>query len=202
MGTRSLPLTPSGGTPSEAPIDSMSAISSVISSVVQPPVQSALKRMQYLSAPQGILPENEVDNNSVDRMYLLAHKIVPESPSHFWVLNDGFKYIDNNDNKTTLLLGLTALMEIVSSVINGFKLHLLCKSYILPKLTSPNVDNGFPSSAILVFKYCLVKNKSHRCNNKNPPALSGPSTASPLQYNNEEGIHIVSLSVGGDFCSR
>jgi hypothetical protein len=99
---------------------------------------------------------------------------------------DVFKYVDDNDNKTTLLLRLTALMEILPGVIDGFKLHPLSETSTLPVLTLTCVQEGFPSSAILAFKYCHVKNKLPRCGISQQSASSDLPTPSPYRHDDDE----------------
>jgi hypothetical protein len=89
----------------------------------------------------------------------MSHRFTLGSKGHFWFLQVGLKYEGENNCKMTLLLGLLALMEILPSAINGFKLHLLDETSTHPALTNNRVEDGFPSSAILAFKYCVVKNK-------------------------------------------
>jgi hypothetical protein len=97
------------------------------------------------------------------------------SKGHFWFLQVSLKYEGENDSKTTLLLGLLALMEILPSTINGFELHLLDETSSHPALTNNWVEDGFPSSAILAFKYCGVKNKQFSWGLSQQLAPSKPS---------------------------
>jgi hypothetical protein len=109
-------------------------------------------------------------------------------PSVLQSVNHGdvFKYVDDNNNKTTLVLGLTALMEILPGVIDGFELHPLSETSTLPVLTSTCVQEGFPSSAILAFKYCHVKNKLPRRGNFQQSASSDIPAPSPYRHNDDE----------------
>ncbi len=127
-----------------------------------------------------------MDDTPDDNIFLVSHRIVPGSAGHFWFLNIGFKYVDDNDNKTTLLLGLTALMEILPGVIDGFELHPLNETSTLPVLTSTCVEIVFPSSAILAFKYCHVKNKLPRRSNSQQTKSSNPPAPSPYRYNDNK----------------
>jgi hypothetical protein len=99
---------------------------------------------------------------------------------------DVFKYVDDNNNKTTILLGLTALMEILPGVIDGFELHPLSETSTLPVLTSTCVQEGFPSSAILAFKYCHVKNKLPHCGNSQQSASFNLPAPSPYRHDDDE----------------
>jgi hypothetical protein len=100
--------------------------------------------------PHGALPENkeslDTDNNGV--MFLVNHCIVPGNPGHDWYLQLGFKYIEGQDSQTTLLMGLSAFMEIVPAFIDGFELLPLSDSSTLPALTSNDPDKGFPKTAV------------------------------------------------------
>jgi hypothetical protein len=179
---------PSSVTPSVGTTNSVPAISSVTGPVARPSSQSALKRSQYFSAPHGSLLENELDNTPDDNIFLVSYRIVPGSAGHFWFLNVGFKYVNDNNNKMTLLLGLTALMEILPGVINGFELHPLNETSTLLVLTSTCVKEGFPSSAILAFKYCHVKNKLPCRGNSQQTKSFYPPAPSPYRYNNDNNF--------------
>jgi len=53
-------------------------------------------------------------------------------------------------------------MDIIPGEIDGFELHPLDKGSTHLALTNNKIDDGFPWSAVLAFKYSLVKNKSSR----------------------------------------
>jgi hypothetical protein len=92
-------------------------------------------------------------------MFSMAHMTLPGSPGHFWFLQVGINYLDNQDAKTTMLLGLAALMDILPGTINGFELYPLDEQSILPCLTNNRLEDGFPGSAVLAFKYfvwCMI----------------------------------------------
>ena len=55
-----------------------------------------------------------------------------------------------------MLLGLSATMEILKDTIDGFALHPLDDTSLLPPLTSNDVKDGFPGTAVLACKYFLV----------------------------------------------
>jgi hypothetical protein len=81
-----------------------------------------------------------------------------------------------------MLLGLSALMDILSDAIDGFELHPLDESSTLPPLTNNRVKDRFPGLAVLAFQYFLVHD---RCNIKGKQVVA-PSAPSPHRYNNEE----------------
>jgi hypothetical protein len=83
----------------------------------------------------------------------------------------------------TLLLGLSALMEILPSAIDGFELHLLHETSTHSALTYNRVEDGFPSSAILAFKYYGMKNKQFSQGSSQQLTPSQPSTH---RHNDEE----------------
>ncbi len=83
-----------------------------------------------------------------------------------------------------MLLGLSFLMDILPEAINGFALHPLDKKSMLPALTNNRVEDGFPGSAVLAFKYFHVKDKQNRAAKQLVPAL--PQQPSPFRHNNEE----------------
>jgi hypothetical protein len=64
-------------------------------------------------------------------MFLVAHCTVLGSSGHFWFFQVMITYLPDQDSKTTMLLGLSALMDILSDAINGFKLHPLKESSTL-----------------------------------------------------------------------
>jgi len=53
-------------------------------------------------------------------------------------------------------------MDFIPGEIDGFELHPLDKGSTHPALTNNRIDDSFPWSAMLAFKYFLVKNKSIR----------------------------------------
>jgi hypothetical protein len=75
-----------------------------------------------------------------ESMFLLSHRIAPGSKGHFWFLQVGIKYLDNQDARTTMLLALSLLMDILPNAINSFAMHLLDKASLLPPLT----NNKYP----------------------------------------------------------
>ena len=123
--------------------------------------QSVLNTPNYPLVPHGFLPENKIcnDNQEEDNYFTMSHRYTLGSKGHCWFLQVGLKYEGENESKTTLLLGLLALMEILPSAIDGYELHLLDETSSHPALTNNRVEDGFPSSAILAFKYCNMKNK-------------------------------------------
>jgi hypothetical protein len=158
----------------------------VTNSAARPAGQSTLNPTHYATAPHGNVPEYECGENFVGRMYSLLHKIAPGSKVFFWFLQVGFKYLDDNDSRMTFLLGMSALMEILPGTIDGFELHPLDETSTLPFLTSNWVEDGFPSSAILAFKYCLVRNKQSVQGNSQQAAASNPPVPSPYHFNDKE----------------
>jgi hypothetical protein len=97
--------------------------------------------------------------------FLLSHRIAPGSKGHFWFLQVGIKYLDDQDARTTMLLGLSSLMNILPDAINGFAMHPLDKASLLPPLTNNKLEDGFPGLAVLAFKYFMVKDKCNRTAN-------------------------------------
>jgi hypothetical protein len=74
-----------------------------------------------------------------------------------------------------MLLGLSSLMDILPNAI---------ETSSLPALTNNRVEDGFPGSAVLAFKYFLVKDKRNRLAGQQTVAL--PTLPSPYQHNNKE----------------
>jgi hypothetical protein len=117
-------------------------------------------------------------------MFLLSHRIAPGNKGHFWFLQVGTKYLDNQDARTTMLLGLLLLIDILPNAIDGFAMHPLDEASLLPPLTNNKLEDGIPGSAVLMFKYFMVKDKRNRPANQQ---LAGPlSKPSPHRFNDEE----------------
>jgi hypothetical protein len=117
-------------------------------------------------------------------MFSMSHRIAPGSKGHFWFLQVGIKYLKDQDSKTTMLLGLASLMDILSDAIDRFAVHPLDESSSLPPLTSNEPEDGFPGSAVLAFKYFMVKDKGNR-QFFQPTAAPSPQP-SPHRQNNED----------------
>ena len=102
-----------------------------------------------------------------------------------WFLQLGIDFNDEQDSRTTMLLGLSATMEILKDTIDGFALHPLDDTSLLPPLTSIDVKDGFPGTTVLAFKYFLVRDKRNQGpQHASTPVL--PITPSPFRFNNEE----------------
>jgi hypothetical protein len=61
-----------------------------------------------------------------------------------------------------MLLGLSALMDILPGAIDGFELYPHEEQSILPCFTNNRVEGGFPGSTVLAFKYFLVRDTQNR----------------------------------------
>jgi hypothetical protein len=81
-----------------------------------------------------------------------------------------------------MLLGLSALMDILPKTIIGSKVLPLEEASALPALTNNKVEEGFQGSGVLAFKYFLVRD---RRNVKGQQAASR-SAPSPHRYDDEE----------------
>jgi hypothetical protein len=117
-------------------------------------------------------------------MLLMSHRIAPGSKGHFLFLQVGSKYLEDQDLKTTMLLGLASLMDIFPNAIGGFAVHPLDKSSSHPPLTSNKLEDGFPGSAVLVFEYIIVKD-THNKQVHQQTAFPLPQP-SPRRHNNED----------------
>ncbi len=131
---------------------------------------SALSLSKLALVPHNHLPINEVDKSPALNMFFVAYRIVPGSLGHFWFLQVGINYLDNQDAKTNMLLGLSTLMDILADAIDGFELH----------------QDSFPGSAVLAFQYFLVWDKRTRVA-QSPSAVSMPS---PHRFNDEEDFKV------------
>ena len=135
-------------------------MSSITNTVLDRP--SALNSSTYTPHPCNTIPTNEIDDILGTTMFSSSHRILPGSPGEFWYLQVGFNYLEGQDSKTTMLFGLSALMEILPNAIDGFTLHPLDTASTFPPLTNTKPDDGFPSSAALAFKYFLVEQEQQQ----------------------------------------
>ncbi len=90
-----------------------------------------------------------------------------------------------------MLLGLSSLMDILPEAIDGFALHLLDKKSTLPALTNNRVEDVFPGSAVLAFKYFHVKDKQNRAARQLAAAL--PQQPSPFRHNNKKDYKLLNF---------
>ncbi len=143
-----------------------------------PDQPSALIPPNYPVPPRRHVPTVDQDNTAHgESMFLLSHRIAPGSRGHFWFLQVGIKYLDNQDARTSMLLGLLSLMDILPNAINGFAMHPLDEASLLPPLTNNKLEDGFPGSVVLAFKYFMVKDKCNRPANQQlavPPLKPSP----------------------------
>jgi len=146
---------------------------------------SALHPTRYSSLPHNPVPPNETDPIPDRTMFSMAHRARQGSTGVTWFLQLGIDFNDEHDSKTTMLLGLSATMEILKDTIDGFTLHPLDDTSLLPPLTSNDVKDGFPGTAVLAFKYFLVRDKRNRVpqHAATPPLPIAPS---PFRFNDEE----------------
>ncbi len=167
-------------TPPPSATDSLLAISSISNSAQR---RSVLSGSKYPSVPYGLLPDNCEEEDTNDKngdMFLVHHRVAPGSAGHDWYLQLGIKYIEGHDSRTTLLMGLTAFMEIVPAFIDGFQLLPLSNPSTLPPLTS---NSNIPKTAALAFKYFKVKNMS---NMHGATTSLASAQISPARHNDDE----------------
>jgi hypothetical protein len=86
-------------------------------------------------------------------MFSLSHRTALGCSGHSWYLQVGIKHLEEHNSKTTMLLGLSSLMDILPSAIEGFALHPLDETSTLPMLINNRPEDGFSGSAVLAFKY-------------------------------------------------
>ncbi len=125
----------------------------------------------------------------------MSHRVTPGSTGHCWFLQVGIKYLDDVDPKTTMLLGLSSLMEILPEAIEDFSMHPLAKGSSLPPLKNNKEAEGFPTSALVAFQYFLVKNKGSRPDQHQASVPSAPPT---YKFNDEEDFKAPTAMWGGD----
>ncbi len=135
---------------------------------------SALNSSNYLSTPHNPLLQNEVNETQGTSMFSMSHRTAPGSSGHFWFLQVGFKYLEDNDSKTTMLLGLLLLMDILPEAIDGFALHPLEPDSTLPALTNNKTEVGFPRSAMLVLSTFWLKTKATEVPSRQHPLPPNP----------------------------
>jgi hypothetical protein len=116
----------------------------------------ALHPTRYSLLPHNEAPPNETDTIPDRTMFSMAHRVKQGSTGVTWFLQLGIDFNDEHDSRTTMLLGLSATMEILKNTIDGFVLHPLDDTSLLPPLTSNDVKDGFPGTAVLACKYFLV----------------------------------------------
>jgi hypothetical protein len=103
---------------------------------------SALIPPNYPVPPRNQVPTVDQDNTAHgESMFLLSYRIAPGSKGHFWFLQIGIKYLEDQDARTTMLLGLLLLMDILLDAIDGFAMHPLDKASLLPPLTNNKYPN-------------------------------------------------------------
>ncbi len=132
-------------------------------------------------------------------MFSMAHRTKLGAAGHFWCLLVGFEFIDGADLRTTMLAGMSALMEFFSGIVTDFWVFHINPESSLPILTSNLLTDGFPQMAAMMFRYLHVKNKI----NNRGASQSHPATqaVSPQQYNNE-GEYRPPTSVWGNLCIK
>jgi hypothetical protein len=143
---------------------------------------SALNPLRYAPVPHNHLLVNEVDKSPAPNMFSIAHWIVPGSLGHFCFLQVGINYLEDQDSKTTMLLGLSTLIDILAGGIIGFELHPLDEKLSLPCLSTNRVKESFLGLAVVAFWYFLVRDKR----NQGAQALAAGSAPSPHRLNDEE----------------
>jgi hypothetical protein len=128
-------------------VDSMSRLTKVTPAGTPAPDRLlALNSSNYLVPPHHQMPVVKQDNTAHRKSrFLMLHRIAPGSKGHFWFLQVGIKYLDNQDARTTMLLGLLLLMDILPDAIDGFAMHPLEESSLFPPLTYNRVEDGFPA---------------------------------------------------------
>ncbi len=167
-------------------VDSVSGLNEVTpAGTPAPDWPLALNSSNYLAPPHNQMTVAEQDNTAHGtNRFSMLHRIAPGSKGHFWFLQVGIKYLDNQDARTTMLLGLSSLMDILPNAINRFAMHPLDKSSLLPPLTNNRVEDGFPSSVVPAFKYFMVRDKCNRPANQQMAAP--PSQLSLHKHNDKE----------------
>jgi hypothetical protein len=170
-------------TPLISTADSLSAVSSISTPAKQLSAgKLSSNTTSYPGVPHGHLPGNKmVDIDGDGGMYSLSHRIIPGCAGSFWFLQVSFDILLDQDSRSTLLLGLLSLLEILSSVIDDFEMHPLDPESFLPPLI---FGLQAPKTAVLAFKYCGVKNKRIVRYSSQSPAK--PPQTNLQRHNNDE----------------
>ncbi len=89
-----------------------------------------------------------------------------------------------------MLLGLSSLMDILPDAIDGFAFYPLEPDSTLPALTNNKTEDGFPGSAMLAFKYVLVKTKATEVPSRQHPLPPNPlSTGTMMKRSTGHQLH-------------
>ncbi len=92
-------------------------------------------------------------------MYFMEHIIPLGAPGQGWFILIGIDYMDRLDSHGSMLARMSSIMATFLKLIEGFELRPLDPSSTLPVLTANRLEDSFPQSAVLMFKYFHVKNK-------------------------------------------
>jgi hypothetical protein len=153
---------PTDVTPSFSTADSLSAISSTSNLGGRHVGLLALNASTYSSFPHGSLPANKDTKGGDDKdMFSMAHRTTPGAAGHFWFLLAGFEFIEGADSHTTMLAGMSALIEIFSGIITDFQVIPIDPKSTLLVLTSNWPEEDLPQTAAMMFRYLHVKNKTN-----------------------------------------
>jgi hypothetical protein len=156
--------------------------------------RSSLNASNYPLVPHGQLPVNKCgDEHQVD-MFSMDHWIDLGAKGHFWYLSVGIDYIEDEDSRGTMLLGMSSILETFPHMISGFELHPLNPASTLPFLTSNDVKRGFAQSALLMFKYFHIKNK---INLQDAPQTTTVAATVSLTRFDDEAECMPSNTLGG-----
>ncbi len=110
-------------------------------------------------------------------MFSMAHRTKPGAAGHFWFLSVIFEFIDGAASCTTMLAGMSALIEIFSGIVTDFRVFSIGPKSTLPILTSNLLMDSFPQIAAMMFRYLHVENKINNCGaSQSHPAMQ---TVSP-----------------------
>ena len=106
--------------------------------------RSFLNVSKYPSVPNGLLPVNDCSDVHDPDMFSMDHRIPFGAEGPFWYLTVSIDYVENEDFRGTMLLGMSSILETFPLIIAGFELHPLDTNSSLPFLTSNRVQDGFP----------------------------------------------------------
>jgi hypothetical protein len=95
----------------------------------------------------------------------------------------GIDYKESQDDRMTLLLGLSTVIDLLSLVMPKFCLLPVNPAATYPALTSGCKEDGFPTTALMAFKYICLRNKRVTRGGSAPPP---PTPSQTHKHNGEE----------------
>jgi len=118
----------------------------------------SLQTSSFKATPHGHIPFNEktIEN---DINIIKVGELKPDAPGHNFFLAVRLLVISDFSGRETLLGGLVATIQLLSSLFLNFRLHSMDAVEHYPDIVSHLVELGFPKAAAVAF-YCFkMRNK-------------------------------------------